>query len=53
MTIIIIIIIIITIIIIIMEEPIRLWVYLPNFKSNQKWLLYIREPFIKRKRASE
>ena len=30
-----------------LEEPIRLWIYLPNFKSNQNWLLHIQEPPLK------
>ena len=26
-----------------LKEPIPLWIYLPNFKSNQTWLLHIKE----------
>ena len=36
-----------------LEEAIGLWIYLPNFKSNQNWLLRIQEPFIKRKKAKD
>ena len=34
-----------------LEEPIWLWIYLPNFKWNQNWLLHIQKPSTKRKRA--
>ena len=32
-----------------LEEPIWLWIYLPNFKSNQNWLLCIQEHSIKKR----
>ena len=32
------------------EEPIRLSIYLPDFKSNQSWLFPKEEPTIKRDR---
>ena len=36
-----------------LEEAIWLWIYLPNFKSNQNWLLRIQKPSLKIKRARE
>ena len=36
-----------------LEETIRLWIYLPNFKSNQNKLRRLQEPSIKRKRDKE
>ena len=29
-----------------LEEAVRIWIYLPNFKSNQNWLLRIKESFL-------
>ena len=34
-----------------LEEPIWLWIYLPNFKSELNWLLHIQEPSIERNRT--
>ena len=34
-----------------LDEPVWLWIYLPNFKWNQNWLLHIQKPSIKRMRA--
>ena len=36
-----------------LEEPIQLWIYLPNFKSNQNWLFWTQELSIKTKKATE
>ena len=30
-----------------LEKRVRIWIYLPNFRSNQNWLLRIQETSIK------
>ena len=34
-----------------LEEAIWLWIYLPNFKSNQNWLLCIQKPLSEKKES--